>query len=505
MKFLIPHEHSRLFFAKKEILFLFILISSNFLFAQNATNGGTISSDQTICLGEIPDPIINQVQASGGGATPIEYLWMTTNNIATPLSGWSEAAGVNNQDSYSPPILNVTTYYIRCARRQGFTLYPAETNIVTITVENSPTAIINGNPGTSFVGQSIPFNASTAINSSYSWDFNNDGIIDCTDQNCNYTFGSPGTYTISLTVDNGTCSITTTTSINLQNPYSAQISDPCSCSDPANYFDMTDYYVHDYILIHGPPNQTWTISNFTQGALFDIAGAPIPAGTTIPELGAGTYYLNIWFLSGTGYFIDVSNGSFILNAGTSNPCNCFNPLPVNLTSFNAIVDNGIVNLEWTTASETDNSHFEVERSLNGSRFDYVGVMEGSGTTSTPQYYHMEDSKSVVGETYYRLKQVNIDGTYEYSNTVSVFVKHKNTIATVIPNPVRDKAIVRFGKEVSENAQLELITATGHLIQTYNIQGYSLEIDIHNLERGIYFLKIKNSDKAQKAFYKIVKY
>jgi len=486
------------------ILFITLFFFSINLQAQNLTNGGTINQNQSVCLGVTPNTLTNGNSPSGGGTAPIEYLWMTTNNSSLPVSSWTIAPGINTEPSYTPSPINSTSYYIRCARRQGFTEYIGESNIVTINLLPSPTAIINGNPNSAFTGSTINFNAGNSNNSTYSWDFNGDGITDCTGQNCTNTFNTNGTFTISLTVNNGSCTTTTTQTIVINNPVAVNITDPCTCTDPLNYFDTENYYVHDYILINSAPGQTWQLSNFNLANIFNNAGAALPLGTVIPETSPGIYYLDIWFISGDGYGASFTNNTFTLSSGTTNPCFCINPLPVELISFEGTVNNEIVTLKWSTASEINNSHFEIERSFDGVRFDLIDIMEGIGNSNTIQNYSFVDDKTVAGQMYYRLKQVDHDGTYTYSETISVSIESDKLIAATFPNPAKDKVVIRFSENIHSNSELEIYTPSSILIQSYLIDGSSMEIDVSDLNSGVYILRIKDSNFNKTSSLKFVK-
>ena len=509
MTLLIPFEQlleSRIS-TKITLFFLALSLSLPLAAQNNATNGGMISTDQSVCIGTAPATLTSNSPATGGDTNlDIEYLWMVSSQYTTAGSStWSPAPGVNNQETYDPPAPYGPTYYTRCARRAGFPTFPAESNIVTITLLNSPTATIQNNPSTTFVGTTVDLSATTSFSSTYTWDFDGDGTTDCTGRNCSYTYNVPGTYTIFLTVNNGSCEITTSQTITVQSPTLSRINDPCSCDNPANFQTSTMYFVKDYILINSGAGETWTVSSINQGAIYDGSGNIIPAGTAIPETAtAGRYYLNIWFESGVGFDLSVSNGTTTLNTGTTAPCSCINPLPVELTSFQGKVQDETVVLTWTTATEINNSHFEVQRSLDGSRFDFVGAQEGLGTTNQPQHYTLVDKERVVGETYYRLKQVDFDGAYEFSNIIAIKVPTKNVIAAVIPNPIEDKTMVKFGLELSDYTKLEVRTVTGQLVKTYQVTGKNQEVNFQDLQRGIYFLNIKNAAQSDKAFYKIVK-
>ncbi len=488
----------------KSLVFLFAFLFSINLLSQNASMGGEVNANQSICPGTMPSILNNVIPASGGGTSPIEYLWMTTTNTGLPVSNWNIASGTNNQASYSPSALSVTTYFVRCARRQGFSEFIAESNIITIIVLPTPTTSINGNPNNAFIGSTINFNASYANNSTYEWDFDGDGITDCVGQNCSNTYNTPGTFTISLTVNNGSCSVTTTQTIVISNPQFASINDPCSCTNPLNFYDVDNYYVHDYVLINSSPNQTWQLSNINLANIFTNSGVPIPIGTIIPETAPGVYYLDVWFISGEGYNTSYTNNTFTFATGTTNPCSCNNPLPVELISFEGVVDKEIVTLKWSTASEINNSHFEVERSLDGNRFELINIQEGTGNSNNIQNYSFIDNNTISGELYYRLKQVDYDGTFTYSETISVTITSDDIIAALFPNPVMDNFTVRFSENIRPNSQLEILSTSGILIKSYDIDISSKELDVSFLESGVYILRIKNSDFYTAASIKLVK-
>jgi hypothetical protein len=94
-------------------------------------------------------------------------------------------------------------------------------------------------------------------------------------------------------------------------------------------------------------------------------------------------------------------------------------LPVELISFTGSIQNGLVNLTWVTASELNNYGFEVERSYNARNFEPIGFVLGNGTTSMQHTYRFADADKKGNEAYYRLRQVDFDGSYEYSPVIIV--------------------------------------------------------------------------------------
>jgi PKD repeat protein len=424
---------------------------------------------------------------------------------------WSIAPGVNNEASYAPPPTGVTTYYLRCSHRGGFPNYNyLETSIISVTVLTNPSAHINGNPGSSSVGSTIDFNASYSNSSTYSWDFDGDGNIDCVQQNCSNTFTSPGTFTIFLTVNNGSCSVTTSEEITIVTPSVASSANPCSCNNNQDFSTVDGYFAHDYIYITSDPSEIWQISRINSGAVYNSSATPISVGANIPEAtnNPGSYYLSFWFKSGVGYDIDLGNGVNLISAETADPCSCTSALPVEMISFEAFLNEreNEVSLKWTTASEINNSHFELQRSLDGSEFNFLEVMEGQGNSTLLQTYPTIDKNPVPGVNYYRLKQVDFDGIQTYSNIVSARFSTTSVIASVIPNPVKDNATVRFGEKLPERTKLQVLSSMGQVLDTYLVENtLSQEINLNRFEKGIYFLRIKNAEGKNNLFFKIVKF
>jgi hypothetical protein len=141
-----------------------------------------------------------------------------------------------------------------------------------------------------------------------------------------------------------------------------------------------------------------------------------------------------------GDFTTSTNISFSEQIITLGTTNLANPLPITLdpnglqakfTEFNT------VELKWRTYTETNNDRFEVERSQNGRDFEYQGEVRGAGTSTTVKNYLIIDEKPLYGKSYYRLKQVDFDGKFTYSNVVGV----ENTTTPTVekfyayPNPV----------------------------------------------------------------------
>lgn len=111
------------------------------------------------------------------------------------------------------------------------------------------------------------------------------------------------------------------------------------------------------------------------------------------------------------------------------------PLPIELTSLTGQMEDGNARVSWTTQTETNNHFFSVERSTDGKNFRVVGDVEGSGTTSMPVSYEFIDQLPPIGILYYRLRQVDYDGAYSYSDVIRVDNTVGGTQLIATPNPV----------------------------------------------------------------------
>ncbi len=173
-------------------------------------------------------------------------------------------------------------------------------------------------------------------------------------------------------------------------------------------------------------------------------------------------------------------------------------LPVELQDFHATAYNGNVSLSWKTATETNNDHFEVERSTDGKAYTHIGTVQGNGTSTAPHGYAFTDHGD--GVLYYRLKQVDFDGRFEYSPVLKVMagVLPAFRIIDLFPSPVtRDGASVSLSLPRQCSATLKLFTESGALARTIfekkTMQAGTASIYIagDRLSPGSYFLALES--------------
>lgn len=171
------------------------------------------------------------------------------------------------------------------------------------------------------------------------------------------------------------------------------------------------------------------------------------------------------------------------------------PLPVELVYFTATVRNNQAHLEWLTASELDNDRFEVERSLDARSFEKVGTVKGKGTTSLETKYTFTDRTPVQGTVYYRLKQVDTDGQFAYSNVIAVNAKGlaRELATQAYPNPFQDVIKVTLMAPEAQEAVMTIYDMNGRRVVNKDVQldaGVNrLELNLEQLQSGMYILKV----------------
>lgn len=171
------------------------------------------------------------------------------------------------------------------------------------------------------------------------------------------------------------------------------------------------------------------------------------------------------------------------------------PLPVQFKSFNASKANDGALLRWSTATELNNKGFEVQRSVNGGKYQTLGFVKGAGNSSTVQNYTFNDVSTVAGSVCYRLKQVDYNGSFEFSKSACLTLEMAKAAAQVIttPNPFNGELRVAYSSAEDATAQVEIIDMLGksHYSAAQRVTKGSNDFSINteSLPNGIYFIRI----------------
>lgn len=189
-------------------------------------------------------------------------------------------------------------------------------------------------------------------------------------------------------------------------------------------------------------------------------------------------------------FFDINNKNFTIKGS----------LPVTWLSFTAEKSSvNTVLLKWSTANELNNNHFEVERSSDATNFAVITNIKAGENPNQVQNYTYTDKAALQGDNYYRVKQVDNDGRFTYSDIRKVTLDGASTFFSIRPNPVVDKATLVAITRLN-NVQISMVSATGKTV--YNISktlinaGDIISIPVNNLARGVYIIKI-TSDEGNK--------
>ncbi|QHJ05854.1 T9SS type A sorting domain-containing protein [Hymenobacter busanensis] len=246
-----------------------------------------------------------------------------------------------------------------------------------------------------------------------------------------------------------------------------------SSSQPNNLQTATirlDYGVGDGV---DDPSKL-RIAKSQNGSWVDLGGT----GNSAP---AGNILSTVNFTSG---------GNFVLASTDPSGAPGGNPLPVVLKSFAAVRQHGQVRVAWATASEKNSAQFEVERSLDGGKhFATVGTVEAAGTSANEHAYTWLDGGAPATFLYYRLRQVDFDGTATTSAAVAVAAAGKLD-AVAYPNPAFESLHLQPGSQV---LSWRLLNVRGQLLRSGSTAA-PVELDMSALPAGVYALELRSGSQ-----------
>ncbi|MFK7772856.1 MAG: T9SS type A sorting domain-containing protein [Saprospiraceae bacterium] len=173
------------------------------------------------------------------------------------------------------------------------------------------------------------------------------------------------------------------------------------------------------------------------------------------------------------------------------------PLPVELVDFQVRKEGKESIINWKTASEDNNKGFEIQKSADGETWEKLAWVDGEGTTSTAQSYSYIDTKPQRGDNYYRLRQVDYDGTENYSAVRVVNFAFVLDAPVIYPNPVLDELTIEMPNIDNGKITFEIKDMTGKVIivEQVNLAGETHRINTSSLVPGIYYLDIKSQSSS----------
>lgn len=180
-------------------------------------------------------------------------------------------------------------------------------------------------------------------------------------------------------------------------------------------------------------------------------------------------------------------------------------LPVELSSFSVILNNNIAQLNWETATEVNNYGFEIQRSSETEVWDKVGFVSGHGNSNSPKYYSFNDQTVAKSGSYaYRLKQIDIDGQYEYSGTVNISLNVSEISYKLdqnYPNPFNPSTTINYTIPQQDYVDLTIYNVFGEevarLVNEVKETGtHSIIFNAENLASGMYYYKIETDSYVE---------
>lgn len=173
-------------------------------------------------------------------------------------------------------------------------------------------------------------------------------------------------------------------------------------------------------------------------------------------------------------------------------------VPVELVSFSANVQGNSVQLSWITATELNNQGFDIERKSKNAAWEKIGFVPGNGNSTSNKNYSFNDGNLLTGKYSYRLKQIDYDGSYEYSNEVEaniVSVPVKFDLSQNFPNPFNPSTTIKFSIPQAANVTLKVYNMLGQevrtLVNSFREAGeHSVKFEAKELNSGLYFYKIE---------------
>ena len=175
-------------------------------------------------------------------------------------------------------------------------------------------------------------------------------------------------------------------------------------------------------------------------------------------------------------------------------------LPVEMLYFTAEPRGEEVICKWETASELNNDYFEVQRSINGKDFETLGRVQGygHGSSTSNREYSFIDPQICKEIRYYRLRQVDIDGRYMFTDVVAINCK-RETDLDVYPNPANNSITYQFDQSLDGKAIISIVDIAGRQVYTEQVDAVKgvnqVTTNISQLASGVYYLRISKADSV----------
>lgn len=182
---------------------------------------------------------------------------------------------------------------------------------------------------------------------------------------------------------------------------------------------------------------------------------------------------------------------------------CTGLLPVTITDFTAQKNNEKILLRWYATYETNFKKYEIERSTDGSRFYKIGEVAGQNLAN---YSFTDNNLPNANTVYYLLKMIDVDGQFSNSKTIAVRIANNFSASFVYPNPAKEKLVVKLQQPLTENSHLIITDLSGRILMQQPVSGglRNIDVNLHQLPAGNYFIKIRNNNESLNQSFVIIK-
>lgn len=267
-----------------------------------------------------------------------------------------------------------------------------------------------------------------------------------------------------------TSKIINTVANNGSGAYRISFADGVSAPNTGNYIGI-------YGAVGGTLNGYWQVTKISNW-VYDLVGSTY----SVTNISSATAKVdNLTF----------GTASYLGESGCTNPCT---PLPIKLISFTAVKEVNAVKIEWQTIEEKNNDHYVIQRSTDGINFETVTTVTGNRNSSSLVTYTQYDYAPYFGTSYYRLKQVDLDGSFSYSSIAAVEFNNQTDWA-IYPNPSKDGSFT-IASTFADNEVIAVTVTdvTGNRVRYYDNDFYAQEMYVKNLSSGLYIVSIQTISK-----------
>jgi len=270
------------------------------------------------------------------------------------------------------------------------------------------------------------------------------------------------------------------------NPYRLSTMHLWNC----NQFGETNQGINEYIVDYSMDGITWiSIGEYN---LDEATGSSFYEGQEGPDFNLiDAQYVLITAVSNHGGAC-YSLGEMRINIESS-------PVPVDLVYFNGECDlnRKAVNLNWETTMEINNAYFSIERSDDNRNWSEIKLINSKGESTSATSYAYRDKSPIQGESYYRLIQVDRDGSINELNSIYLNCRNGLQYVEASPNPFNEKLTIKIFSEREEELEVKMYSALGQLVYAKEISGSigenKLSIEPNDLSVGQYFLTVKQGN------------